>query len=209
MGENVLVAEEIVEETVQNTGLGALVESLSGHLQTRVFPVERPKYRSKNQKILGLLWVVTASQIGLVWASMPGSALPWPRAGGVRAVCDWALEDSRGTRLWNDRCEWRPLHTVACAQGHHTLQSWIERPRERACDSFKVQFESANVFFLWFKVHVTKLLNLKTSVIDYNVRAEILSMGMGIDNPEHIEQLKKLYEGAKIQTVEESRSQTL
>lgn len=76
MGENVLVAEEIVEETVQNTGLGALAESLSGHLQTRVFPVERPKYRSKNQKILGLLWVVTASQIGLVWASMPGSALP-------------------------------------------------------------------------------------------------------------------------------------
>lgn len=58
-------------------------------------------------------------------------------------------------------------------------------------------------------MHVTKLLNLKTSVIDYNVRAEILSMGMGIDNPEHIEQLKKLSEGAKIQTVEESLSQIL
>lgn len=58
-------------------------------------------------------------------------------------------------------------------------------------------------------MHITKLLNLKTSVIDYNVRAEILSMGMGIDNSEHIEQLKKLSEGAKIRTVEESLSQTL
>ncbi|XP_059523029.1 putative ATP-dependent RNA helicase TDRD12 [Myotis daubentonii] len=73
----------------------------------------------------------------------------------------------------------------------------------------KVVFALGNTVWIDPMVHVTKLLNLKTSVIDYNVRAEILSMGMGIDNPEHIEQLKKLYEGAKIQTVEESRSQTL
>ncbi|EPQ05390.1 Tudor domain-containing protein 12 [Myotis brandtii] len=73
----------------------------------------------------------------------------------------------------------------------------------------KVVFALGNTVWIDPMVHITKLLNLKTSVIDYNVRAEILSMGMGIDNPEHIEQLKKLYEGAKIQTVEESRSQTL
>lgn len=65
------------------------------------------------------------------------------------------------------------------------------------------------LFFLWFKVHITKLSNLKTSVIDYNVRAEILSMGMGIDNPEHMEQLKQLYEGAKMPAFEESLSQNL
>lgn len=65
------------------------------------------------------------------------------------------------------------------------------------------------MFFLSFKVHTTKLSNLKTSVIDYNVRAEILSMGMGIDNSEHVEQLKKLYKGAKMPTFEESVSQTL
>lgn len=58
-------------------------------------------------------------------------------------------------------------------------------------------------------MHITNLSNLKTSVIDYNVRAEILSMGMGIDNPEHIEQLKKLREDAKIPAFEESLSQTL
>ncbi|KAK2492499.1 hypothetical protein MC885_007932 [Smutsia gigantea] len=61
------------------------------------------------------------------------------------------------------------------------------------------------------KVHITKLPNLKTSVVDYNVRAEILSTGMGIDNSEHIEQLKKFYEGAKMPSFEErlSLNQTL
>lgn len=74
----------------------------------------------------------------------------------------------------------------------------------------KFRVTPANVqFFHWFKVHITNLSNLKTSVIDYNVRAEILSMGMGIDNPEHIEQLKKLREDAKIPAFEESLSQTL
>ena len=77
------------------------------------------------------------------------------------------------------------------------------------CGSSKVlSVIPANVFFLSFKVHITKLSNLKTSVIDYNVRAEILSTGMGIDNSEHVEQLKKLYKGAKVPTFEESVSQT-
>lgn len=57
-------------------------------------------------------------------------------------------------------------------------------------------------------MHVTKLSNLKTSVIDYNVRAEILSMGMGVDNSEHIEQLKKLYKEAKLPAFEELLGQT-
>lgn len=81
---------------------------------------------------------------------------------------------------------------------------------ESVCDSSKVlSVIPANIFFLSFKVHTTKLENLRTSVIDYNVRAEILSMGMGIDNSEHVEQLKKLYKGAKMPTFEESVSQTL
>lgn len=58
-------------------------------------------------------------------------------------------------------------------------------------------------------MHITKLSNLKTSVIDYNVRTEILSMGMGIDNSEHIEQLKTLHERAKMPPDEESLSQAL
>lgn len=68
-----------------------------------------------------------------------------------------------------------------------------------------------NVTFLsplLLKVHVTKLSNLKTSVIDYNVRAEILSMGMGIDNSEHVEQLKKLHKEAKLPAFVDLPSQT-
>ncbi|XP_036886714.1 putative ATP-dependent RNA helicase TDRD12 [Sturnira hondurensis] len=73
----------------------------------------------------------------------------------------------------------------------------------------KVVLALGNTVWIDPMVHITKLLNLKTSVIDYNVRGEILSMGMGVDNSEHIEQLKKLYEGAKMPAVEESLSQTL
>lgn len=65
-----------------------------------------------------------------------------------------------------------------------------------------------NVFPLWLKVHVTKLSNLKTSVIDYNVRAEILSMGMGIDNSEHVEQLQRLYKEARLPAFEDLLGQT-
>ncbi|XP_012588625.1 PREDICTED: putative ATP-dependent RNA helicase TDRD12 [Condylura cristata] len=73
----------------------------------------------------------------------------------------------------------------------------------------KVILALGNTVWLDPMVHITKLTNLKTSIIDYNVRAEILSMGMGIDNSEHIEQLKKLYKGAKMPTSEESLSHTL
>ncbi|XP_054553035.1 putative ATP-dependent RNA helicase TDRD12 isoform X2 [Talpa occidentalis] len=73
----------------------------------------------------------------------------------------------------------------------------------------KVILALGNTVWLDPMVHITKLTNLKTSIIDYNVRAEILSMGMGIDNSDHIEQLKKLYKGAKMPTFEESLSQTL
>ncbi|KAF4010875.1 hypothetical protein G4228_002380, partial [Cervus hanglu yarkandensis] len=73
----------------------------------------------------------------------------------------------------------------------------------------KVVLALGNTVWIDPMVHITKLSNLKTSVIDYNVRAEILSMGMGIDNSEHVEQLKKLYKGAKMPSSEESLNQTL
>ncbi|XP_062966000.1 putative ATP-dependent RNA helicase TDRD12 [Cynocephalus volans] len=73
----------------------------------------------------------------------------------------------------------------------------------------KVVLALGNTVWIDPMVHITKLSNLKTSIIDYNVRVEILSMGMGIDNPEHVEQLKKLYKEAKMPAFEESLSQTL
>ncbi|XP_058530596.1 putative ATP-dependent RNA helicase TDRD12 [Ochotona princeps] len=71
----------------------------------------------------------------------------------------------------------------------------------------KVILALGNTVWVDPMVHVTKLANLKTSVIDYNVRAEILSMGMGVDNSEHVEKLKKLYEDVKMPTSEGSPSQ--
>uniref|UniRef100_G1R7V3 RNA helicase n=1 Tax=Nomascus leucogenys TaxID=61853 RepID=G1R7V3_NOMLE len=65
----------------------------------------------------------------------------------------------------------------------------------------KVILALGNTVWIDPMVHITNLSNLKTSVIDYNVRAEILSM-------EHIEQLKKLRPHAKIPAFEESPSQT-
>ncbi|XP_058385058.1 putative ATP-dependent RNA helicase TDRD12 isoform X2 [Diceros bicornis minor] len=73
----------------------------------------------------------------------------------------------------------------------------------------KVMMALGNTVWIDPMVHITKLSNLKTSVVDYNVRAEILSTGMGVDNSEHTEQLKKLYKGVKMPTCEESLSQTL
>ncbi|XP_069919365.1 putative ATP-dependent RNA helicase TDRD12 [Oryctolagus cuniculus] len=72
----------------------------------------------------------------------------------------------------------------------------------------KVMLALGNTVWVDPMVHVTKLSNLKTSVIDYNVRAEILSMGMGVDNSAHVERLKKLYEEAKMPAFEEHLTQT-
>uniref|UniRef100_A0A8C8VTP7 Putative ATP-dependent RNA helicase TDRD12 n=1 Tax=Peromyscus maniculatus bairdii TaxID=230844 RepID=A0A8C8VTP7_PERMB len=72
----------------------------------------------------------------------------------------------------------------------------------------KVVLALGNTLWIDPMVHVTKLSNLKTSVIDYNVRAEILSMGMGIDNSEHVEQLKRLYKEARLPAFEDLLGQT-
>lgn len=156
----------------------------------------------ENQKDLRVVCVVTASRLGLVWGFTPGLDL------GACSTPGRVSQYEAG--FWKTLTR-RPLHVVACVLVHWALHSEIGRPWENVCDSSKVlSVVLVNlVFFLWFKVHITKLSNLKTSVIDYNVRAEILSMGMGIDNSEHVEQLKKLYKGAKMPSFEESLNQTL
>ncbi|XP_055002110.1 putative ATP-dependent RNA helicase TDRD12 [Sorex araneus] len=78
--------------------------------------------------------------------------------------------------------EWNPKVTRYI---HHKI---IGKPHDA-----KVILALGNTVWIDPMVHITKLSNLKTSIIDYNVRAEILSMGMGVDNSEHIEQLEKLY----------------
>lgn len=48
-----------------------------------------------------------------------------------------------------------------------------------------------------FQVRVTRLLDLKTSINEYNIRSEILSTGMGVDNPEHVPELQRLLRDAE------------
>ncbi|XP_044283805.1 putative ATP-dependent RNA helicase TDRD12 [Varanus komodoensis] len=47
-------------------------------------------------------------------------------------------------------------------------------------------------------VRITKLQNLKTSINEYNIRSEILSTGLGVDNPGHIQELQSLFKDAEI-----------
>ncbi|XP_010189780.1 PREDICTED: putative ATP-dependent RNA helicase TDRD12, partial [Mesitornis unicolor] len=47
-------------------------------------------------------------------------------------------------------------------------------------------------------VRVTRLSDLKISINDYNIRSEILSTGLGTDNPEHLTQIQKLCEHMKV-----------
>uniref|UniRef100_A0A8D1ZLS8 Putative ATP-dependent RNA helicase TDRD12 n=1 Tax=Sus scrofa TaxID=9823 RepID=A0A8D1ZLS8_PIG len=98
----------------------------------------------------------------------------------------------------DDEIEWNPKVTRYI---HHKIIGKLH--------DAKVMLALGNTVWIDPMVHITKLSNLKTSVIDYNVRAEILSTGMGIDNPEHVQQLKKLYQDAKMPTLEDSLSQNL
>ncbi|KAH0619593.1 hypothetical protein JD844_000325 [Phrynosoma platyrhinos] len=47
-------------------------------------------------------------------------------------------------------------------------------------------------------VRITRLLDLKTSINEYSIRSEILATGLGVDNPEHIHELQKLFRNAEI-----------
>ncbi|XP_060132083.1 putative ATP-dependent RNA helicase TDRD12 [Zootoca vivipara] len=67
----------------------------------------------------------------------------------------------------------------------------------------KIVLALGNTIWVDPVVRVTRLLDLKTSINEYNIRSEILSTGMGIDNPEHISELQKLYRDAE--TVQEEK----
>ncbi|XP_042293399.1 putative ATP-dependent RNA helicase TDRD12 isoform X2 [Sceloporus undulatus] len=46
-------------------------------------------------------------------------------------------------------------------------------------------------------VRVTRLPDLKTSINEYSIRSEILATGLGVDNPEHIHELQRLFRDAE------------
>ncbi|KGL76799.1 Tudor domain-containing protein 12, partial [Tinamus guttatus] len=81
----------------------------------------------------------------------------------------------------DNEIEWNPRVT---SHIYHKIKG---NPHEA-----KIVLTLGNTVWVEPMVRVTRLSNLKTSVNEYNVRSEILSMGLGTDNPEHIEQLQKL-----------------
>ncbi|XP_061450280.1 putative ATP-dependent RNA helicase TDRD12 isoform X2 [Rhineura floridana] len=62
----------------------------------------------------------------------------------------------------------------------------------------KIVLALGNTIWVDPVVCVTRLLDLKTSIYEYNIRSEILSTGMGIDNPEHTNELQRLFRNAEI-----------
>uniref|UniRef100_A0A674KGH8 Putative ATP-dependent RNA helicase TDRD12 n=1 Tax=Terrapene triunguis TaxID=2587831 RepID=A0A674KGH8_9SAUR len=86
----------------------------------------------------------------------------------------------------DNEIEWNPKVTRYI---HHKIRGKLHEA--------KIVLALGNTIWVDPMVRVTKLSELKTSINEYNIRSEILSMGMGIDNPEHIKQLQKLCKHAK------------
>ncbi|KAM9122009.1 putative ATP-dependent RNA helicase TDRD12 [Pangshura tecta] len=98
----------------------------------------------------------------------------------------------------DNEIEWNPKVTRYI---HHKIRGKLHEA--------KIVLALGNTVWVDPMVRVTKLSELKTSINEYNIRSEILSMGMGIDNPEHIKQLQKLCKHAKTLSLEEKTFQTL
>ncbi|XP_039359430.1 putative ATP-dependent RNA helicase TDRD12 isoform X4 [Mauremys reevesii] len=98
----------------------------------------------------------------------------------------------------DNEIEWNPKVTRYI---HHKIRGKLHEA--------KIVLALGNTIWVDPMVRVTKLSELKTSINEYNIRSEILSMGMGIDNPEHIKQLQKLCKHAKTLALEEKTFQNL
>ncbi|XP_009943693.2 putative ATP-dependent RNA helicase TDRD12 isoform X3 [Opisthocomus hoazin] len=81
----------------------------------------------------------------------------------------------------DNEIEWNPKVT------HYINHKIKGKPHEA-----KIVHTLGNTAWVDPVVRVTRLSDLKMSVNEYNIRSEILSMGLGTDNPEHIMQLQKL-----------------
>ncbi|OXB84008.1 UNVERIFIED_CONTAM: hypothetical protein H355_015519, partial [Colinus virginianus] len=83
--------------------------------------------------------------------------------------------------------EWNPRVT------RYIHQKIRRKPHEA-----KVVLMLGNTVWIDPMVRVTRLSNLKICISEYSVRSEILSTGLGTDNPEHVLQLQKLCEHVKV-----------
>ncbi|NXF49172.1 DBP2 helicase, partial [Oceanites oceanicus] len=95
----------------------------------------------------------------------------------------------------DNEIEWNPKVTHYI---HHKIKGKLHEA--------KIVHTLGNTAWVDPMVRVTRLSDLKISVNEYNIRSEILSTGLGTDNPEHITQLQKLCGHMKVLDQEDTAS---
>ncbi|XP_078257662.1 putative ATP-dependent RNA helicase TDRD12 [Rhinoraja longicauda] len=71
----------------------------------------------------------------------------------------------------------------------------------------KIVLALGNTLWLHPVVHLSKLPDLKTTILDYNIRSEIMNSGFGADNVRHIERVQVLCRAAGFDVPDEDSSQ--
>uniref|UniRef100_UPI00398F1961 putative ATP-dependent RNA helicase TDRD12 isoform X2 n=1 Tax=Pristiophorus japonicus TaxID=55135 RepID=UPI00398F1961 len=71
----------------------------------------------------------------------------------------------------------------------------------------KIVLTLGNTLWLNPVVHLTKLADLKTTILEYNIRSEIINSGFGTNNAEHVERLKVLCRTAGLSLPDEESPQ--
>ncbi|XP_053126847.1 putative ATP-dependent RNA helicase TDRD12 isoform X2 [Hemicordylus capensis] len=87
----------------------------------------------------------------------------------------------------DNEMEWNPKVT------RYINQKIRGKPHEA-----KIVLTLGNTVWVDPVVRITRLLDLKTSINEYSIRTVILSTGMGVDNPEHTQELQRLFREAEV-----------
>ncbi|XP_069854651.1 putative ATP-dependent RNA helicase TDRD12 isoform X3 [Dipodomys merriami] len=183
-------SNKVAVEKVENLGLYGLEEKTLFH-RVQVLEMSQKEDTGGLGSILvtfldeGRTGLVTKDQL----LSLPESFRTLPPQAVEFIVC--RVKPADGEMEWNPKVT-RYIHHKIVGKLHDA----------------KVVLALGNTVWIDPMVHVTKLPNLKTSIIDYNVRAEILSTGMGIDNSEHVQQLKLLCKGTDMPACDGGLGQT-
>ncbi|XP_078400909.1 putative ATP-dependent RNA helicase TDRD12 [Cetorhinus maximus] len=78
------------------------------------------------------------------------------------------------------------------------VSRFIKQKISNKSHTAKIVLALGNTLWLNTVVHMAKLADLKTTILEYNIRSEIMNSGFGTDNAEHIERLKDLCGVAKL-----------
>ncbi|XP_015270318.1 PREDICTED: putative ATP-dependent RNA helicase TDRD12 [Gekko japonicus] len=96
-------------------------------------------------------------------------------------------------------CRVKPIDKET--EWHPKVTRYIHQKIRGKPHEAKIVLTLENTIWVDPMVRVTRLLDLKTSINEYNVCSEILSTGMGVDNPEHTQELQKLFQNAAMAPV--------